>query len=124
MGSVKSITFWILFFIPIAVFLLFFGLALFFIALPFVPPIIAELIYGYKTSHRGIVRVLVSILLGILGGLWFLFFARGFCGIDGGSPCDVGVSEYTYSAIIGAIISPFVVYVGVFVRYFFKDKIR
>lgn len=124
MGSIKSIIVWIVILLPIVFFLFFFGLALFVIALPFVPPAIAELIYGYKTPHRGLVRILVSLILGALGGLWFLFFARGFCGIDGGSPCDVGIAEYAYSAILGVIVSPFIVYVGVFVRYLFKDKIR
>lgn len=79
-------------------------------------------LYGYKTSDRGLWRAAMSVLLGFLSGLIFLFTIRWFCGIDGGSACSPTFLNYFFTGIAGSVIGIPVMYIGVLVRYFFKDS--
>ncbi len=109
--------------IALGLILLFIFPGLIIVAIPLLILFGPTLFYGYKSGERGVKRLLITVLIGLITGEFSLYFLGGICGIDGGSRCQLSWLNYLIFGLIGSIVSLPIMYIGVGIRNFFKDPV-
>lgn len=108
-------------------------IVVFFISVwPVFIPLIFSFLFGLLSRGTGLKRLLqwllINYVLSILCGVLVQYFARYWCGIDGGSPCNVDIEAYLnfslYISLFLTLLGLPLMYLGVWIRHLLHSRKR